>query len=84
MLNQVVLVGKFTGLDDDILEISLPKEVGSTEVNTYSIIVGEKISKRALKEIKEGDIIGIRGCLTKVKGYQYIKCEKLTFLSRNK
>ena len=84
MLNQLVLVGRFMGLDDDIMEVALPKGANSTEQETYSIIVGENISKAVFENLKEGDMIGIKGRLTKVGGFQFVKCEKLTFLSSNK
>lgn len=84
MLNQIILVGKVSSLDDDILEVKVSRPKDSyISTDEFWVMLSDDMSNQMHKYTKEGDIVGIKGRLENWEGKTVIKAEKITFLSTN-
>lgn len=84
MLNQIILVGKVSSLDDDILEVKVSRPKDSyISADEFWVMLSDDMSNQMHKYTKEGDTIGIKGRLENWEGKTVIKAEKITFLTTN-
>ena len=88
MLNQFVLVGKIQSIDEDSLNLSVPRyfknENDDYETDIIKCRIFGAISKNTNELCKKGDLIGVKGRIQEEKGNMIIIAEKVTFLSSKK
>ena len=78
MLNQFVVVGRVATLGYTYLTLTVTRTKGQ-EIDTLHIDLPVSIADSVLKaELKEGDLIGIKGM---IESSNNLRAEKVTFLS---
>lgn len=88
MLNQFVLVGRVTKIEQEEVNIAVPRNYKNSEgvydTDFITIIVKESINEQMQTYCQKGDLIGVKGRIACLNNNLELVAEKITFLASKK
>lgn len=88
MLNQFILVGRITKIEQGKVVVAIPRSYKNNEgiydTDFVSITIKGEIEEKTREYCRKGDLIGIKGNISCLDNNLELVAEKISFLSSSK